>query len=404
MADESIRSLIAELGFEVDTTQADLFNKKFRDLTVNVNQFAGNYERGLSRIKKSNSGFVTTAGDVANGIKTIGRAASNVFRGFAGVEQARGALEFRAKTANKDFQEILSSVEKIRKETGGVVSELDSLNALNVGADLTGNFDFLIDNFSDVIKLAKILGKDVGDVQRTFAEFVATGSNLQELVKFGFFRREQLEALEKAGTSLTPLGQRTRVTVLEGLVERRRPDIEEGFSKFLTKSNATIDRFTASAEEATKVIGEKLNPAINKAAETLSKSTDNFTKEFKKTGDFLKSLEEGSETELGKSIFRGLQNAKDFLSFGDSSGGSTSNISNVRTVNNRQQNIGGNTNQNVVNQTNNITIQGNNGGADETAKSVRDELGKQIRAAQVNEIRRSAPNTLNSQVKVTPSN
>jgi hypothetical protein len=303
---ESIRSLTVKLGYDIDTTGADIFKARFKRVADDTKRIAdrldkafqpkpakraikGPLEKRLDRLNKKintfkqnlkkafkiDKGIENDLKLVANKVKAgfdkikvvalagaaaVAAAGAKVFTGFADIEQARVALEFRA---GDDFEQLSNRINKVREETGGVVSELDALNAFNLGADVIGDFDFLADNFGTVIKLAKVLGKDVGEVQQAFATFIASGSNLQELVKFGFFTPEQIDALKKASTDFSQQGLETRKTLLGAKISEGAPRLQESFNDFLTKSNATLDRLTTNLEDTTVIVGKKLNPVIN---------------------------------------------------------------------------------------------------------------------------------------------
>lgn len=400
MADETIRSLIVKLEYDVDSTGADRFKSSFKQLSDSINRLASNVEKNLSpkklvkigplerrvrllgkRFKKSlrqalrlsPSQFkalesdlkfigknVKKAFDKAKVAALAGAAAlaavvTKSFKGFANVEQARLALEFRV---GDGFEEVLERINKVRESTGNVVSELEALNALNLGVDIAGDLDGLIDNFDDVIKLSKILGKDVGEVQQAFATFITTGSNLQELVKFGFFTPEQIEALQKQGTDLGAQGISARRTQLQAKIQERQPEIQEKFNRFLSLSNATLDRLGTSAEDASKAIGERLNPAINEAAKTLTGAFDDIRRRLEK----------------GESLFDALT----------APGGAK----NKEGTTNQNQNI-----SNVTNITNNVSGVSD---PEQAAAEVERKLAKKINQ---NTQRRTVPQSLNTTIQ-----
>lgn len=324
---ESIRSLTVKLGYDVDTTGADIFKARFKSLTSSLQSISKSLQRQLApkklikigplerRIKlfgtrfrramrkalrlspkqfsnlekdlaflgkKVKAGFDRIKVIALAGAAAIAAATFKIFTGFADIEQARLSLEFRA---GDRFDEVSEKLKKIREETGGVVSELDALNAFNLGADIIGDFDFLADNFGTVIKLAKVLGKDVGEVQQAFANFIATGSNLQELVKFGFFTPQQIDALRKASTDFSQQGLETRKALLGVKIAEGAPRLQEKFNKFLDLSNASIDKFKTTVEDTTVIIGEKLNPAINDWFRGMTSMTE-LIKQSIKEGSF----------------------------------------------------------------------------------------------------------------------
>jgi hypothetical protein len=205
-------------------------------------------------------------------------AATKIFTGFATIEGARGVIEFRVGEDN--IEDTLKRIDDIREKTGNLVSELDALNAINIGANMTGDIDFVIDNFETVIKLSKVLGKDVDEVQRAFSTFIKTGANLDELVAFEFFKVEEIDALKKASTDFSQQGLETRKSLLSGKISKGEEKLDVNFAKVLKRSQATLDRLSTVTEDTVVVLGEKLNPGINKAAQEITGVIDKFKKDI----------------------------------------------------------------------------------------------------------------------------
>lgn len=323
---ESIRSLTVKLGYDIDTTGADIFRTRFNSLKAFLQKSAGSLKgrislrdlfgkTNLSGLEKDfNTRFTKASNRMASHVKKAMlvvaaavaagvAAATKIFTKFAGIEQARGALEFRA---GDEFDEFIKKIDKIRGKEGikGLVSELDALNALNLGADIIGDFDFLADNFETVVKLSKVLGKDVGEVQQAFANFVATGSNLQELVKFGFFTPEQLDALKKASTDFSQQGLETRKALLGTKIEEGAPRLEESFQKFTERSQANIDRLGVAAEDATVALGTNFAPSINEILKDLTDSARRFGEALNQDRGFLNAFLDSFQSTTARSIIR----------------------------------------------------------------------------------------------------
>ena len=194
--------------------------------------------------------------------------------------------------------------------------------------------------------------------QQAFATFIATGSNLQDLVKFKFFTPEEIEALGKTTTDLGVQGIATRRTQLQAKIQERQPEIQEKFNRFLSLSNATLDRLGTSAEDASKAIGERLNPAINEAAKTLTGAFDDIRRRLEK----------------GESLFDALT----------APGGAK----NKEGTTNQNQNI-----SNVTNITNNVSGVSD---PEQAAAEVERKLAKKIN---LNTQRRTVPQSLNTTIQ-----
>ncbi len=333
---ESIRSLTVKLGYDIDTTGANIFRSNFNELQkslrkgANLSGFAKNFNARFNEAGKSIRGNAKRVlAGIAIAIAAGVAAATKVFTGFATIEQARVSLQFRA---GDKFDELIKKIDKTREATGNVVSELDALNAFNLGADVIGDFDFLANNFGTVIKLAKVLGKDVGEVQQAFANFISTGSNLQELVKFGFFSPEQIEALKKAGTDFSQQGLETRKALLGAKIAEGAPKLDIAFEDFSRKSRATIDRLGAAAENLTTVVGEKLAPAINETATGLANSMTRAKETLDKGGGLFGAWLESFQSDSARKFINLFKDTPLILS-GNQQGGNVVNDNSVTNIN-----------------------------------------------------------------------
>lgn len=418
MAEETIRSIVVKLGYEVDTTGSDIFKSRFESFQKALEQIAENTRKSLKpkkmfpigplekrvrlmgkrlrrQIRKSlrispanfkklesDLKFISTVVKkgfdkaktvaIAGGVALAGAlaAGAKVFTGFATVEQARGSLEFRA---GDQFDEILKKIDEVRGMKGikGLISELDTLNAINLGADIIGDLDFIVGNFETVVKLAKVLGKDVGEVQQAFSTFIATGTNLQELVKFGFFTPEQIDALSKASTDFSQQGLETRKQLLSGKIEEAKPRLDENFEKFTKRSQATIDRLGVATEDTIKIIGEKLNPAINKIVNGLTISVDKYREELKKSGSFIDAYTKSFNSDI----------AKKFISF----------FGGVTSDNGPSTNV-------QDNSTTTVNINGSNLSKEEMAEAVRTGIAKDAKKVIQSSARKNVPQALNTTI------
>lgn len=298
MADESVRSLLATLGFEVDNTAADQFEARFKKLESTVRTIAkridaikpkfdkkrgkkagfsfgkalkkaivGGFEsvkfKPGKQITKSLKAGLKKAFKAAKVIAIAGAAALAAAAGkgllrFTDIESAEAALTFKAEKKGVDFLEIKKQLDAVRKSTGDVVDELEVLQALDIGFELTGDFKGVADNMGDVIKFSRVLNKDLAEVQTQFSTFIKTGGNLDELKKFGFFDQKQIEALKRSGTGFGPLAEETRARQLSELIAAEVPRLEKAFNRYNKSNAAFIDKSTTLLQEKTAEFGEDL--------------------------------------------------------------------------------------------------------------------------------------------------
>lgn len=406
MADESVRSLLATLGFELDSTKADQFEARFKKLESTIGTIAkridsfkpkfdgpggakkgkkfGNrikkaflkalkLDKGLPGFTKSLRAGLGKAFKFARIAAIAGAAAivATVGKGllkFTDVQGAKFALRFQAENLGVDFDKILEKLKDVREETGNVVDELDTLQALNVGFQLTGNFENVAENMASVIKFASVLNKDLSEVQQTFSEFVLTGGNLADLKKFGFFDQAQIEALKKAGTGFGPIAERERTRLLDVKIAEQIDRLNKAFKEFGGTNAAFIAKMKVLASEGLVKVGKGVTRDLRKAAEFLGITTET-PREIINTIQVPISKEQALQAREA-----GLQRRKEFLDRPTEP--STTNKTN--TVNQT----------NTINQNNTINING----AD--TEKVRKVVGEVIKDAAQIELRKTPDKAL----------
>lgn len=308
MADESVRSLLVELGYDVDTTGADRFKSSFKRLETSLAGISRRMEKKLNfsfiskNIKKElNKAKIAVAAGIA-GLVAI---STKIFKGFANIESARLALKFNV--GAKETDEFLAKLEKIRLKTGEVVTELELVQAVTLGGNITDDTRFFVENAEKLIKLGKASTKGAGKTIDAIARFIATGGNLDELVELKIIGALQKQAIVAQSAPIGALGIQERTKQARVFIGESSARVDPIFAEFLKTNQATLDRLSARTESAVSALGEKFSGDINKAIVVMSDSVDAFTKEIKTGGGVLKALEEGSATDVGKAFFRLLR-------------------------------------------------------------------------------------------------
>lgn len=378
---ESIRSLVATLGYEVDTTGADRFNSSFNKLNSSINRLGGNYSKSVDKMKATNSRFVVTAGDLVNAIGKVASAGKEVFLAFADIQQARVTLAFR--TSREEADSLINRVGEVTKATGGVVSQLDALNAITFGGNITDQMDFFINNLDKIIKLSKVAGKDFKETSDAIAQFIATGQGLDRLVELEVITARQKEALEVSGTAET-LGKQgisARAAQAQVFLERGAPRVEEFFKEFQKTGGAAVDQLRTAIEDTNIIIGEKLNPAVTKLATGLKDSTNNFREALEKNGSFIDAWTASFNSDAAKAVIK---------LFGGVTGKEGGGIEEGKGV------LGGTITNSQVN---NITINANGANAEDVAAKTRSEIAKMAERINQNNSRKKIPKSINANIQ-----
>ncbi len=288
MADETIRSLIAKLGYDVDTTGAKRFEKSFDDLTTSVKDgakdlkgvdfsaFLKNYNKqikdGLKPLKSSlKLQFLSLGKDMA---KFAADSVKKIFTSFATVEQARGTLEFNV--GSEGLEKVNTALNSLPESIKNVTSELNVLKALIPAVDQVSDLSFFTNNLETIIKLSKVSGKSIEESIGIFSDFIQTGSNLDDLAKFNIISPEELKQFRQTGSG-AQLGKASQEFRQQFLVERQGRMQEKTtmfFQKWSTTSTATLDKFDAAGTKLTNTIGEVITPSLNGLADVFLDATD----------------------------------------------------------------------------------------------------------------------------------
>jgi len=380
---ESIRSLTIKLGYDVDTTGANMLKSSFSNLQKSLNRLSSNYERSINKMGKANRRFVVTAGDLVNAVKKIASVGKAVFTAFADIQQARVTLAFR--TSKEEADKLIKRIAAITQATGGYVSQIDALNAVSFGGNITGQMDFFINNLEKIIKLSKVSNVDFKEASAAIAQFITTGQGLDRLVEFKIISAAQKEAFEVSGAAklIGQQGIRARTAQAQEFLDIGAPRVELFFKEFQKTGGAAIDQLKTSVEDTNILVGEVLNPAIVELVTGLKDSTNNFKNALKKNSSFVDAWTASFNSEAARSIIK---------LFGGVTGDQVQQNSVNPITNNRQQ-----TNQqtNVTDQSTTVINVNGAGDPEKVAKKVMDETNKKVIQ---NSLRRTIPQALNTTI------
>lgn len=281
---ESIRRLTVSLGYDIDMTGANTFKSSLGNLSKALDRLSDNYDKSIKKMGSSNKRFVITAGDVVNAIKKVARQGKKVFLAFADIQQARVSLAF--KTSQKEADVFIKKIADITKATGGYVSQIDALNAVTFGGNITDDTEFFVRNLDKIIKLSKVANKDFKETSAAIAQFIATGSGLDQLVDLRIISASEKDRIERTKTAglLTKQGISARAVQAQGFLTAGSPRADTFFKEYQKTGGASIDQMATSAENFNIAIGERLNPAITYAANGIKTYTDRLDKVLKKEG------------------------------------------------------------------------------------------------------------------------
>jgi hypothetical protein len=378
---ESIRTLTIKLGYDVDTTGANILKSSFVNLQKSLDRLSTNYEKSIGNMGKANRRFVITAGDLANGIKKIFDVGKKVFVAFADIQQARVTLAFR--TSQEEADNLIKRVGEITKATGGYVSQLDALNAVSFGGNMTGQMSFFIDNLDKIIKLSKVAGTDFKETSDAIANFITTGQGLDRLVEFKVITAAEREAIELSGMAgiIGKEGITARTGRAERFLEVGAPRVEKSFLEFQKTGGAALDQLNTSAENLNIVVGQKLNPVVTDVVKDMTR--------------FLNSVKKGTLisdrlAETGEQFDKDLNKVKSFFGVGKKNGvdkSVTSQITNRNSQTSQQTSI---TDQST-------TVINVNGAGDpeKVAKKVMEENNRKVIQSS---LRKTTPQSLNTSI------
>lgn len=272
---DSIRSLTVKLGYDVDTTGANIFKGSFKNLKRELNRAAGtggfekaflaNLARSGERIKKRSSRIFA---GIAVAIAVAFAAATKAFTGFATKEQAEISLERRV--GKTGLEKAKESAEATQKATGKIVKDVELLNAIAQGFDLTGDLDFILKILPVAVKESKILGKSLSE---TMAILVgAAKGNLEAAIPLGFSTAQLEQAKERAGVKGKDFGLETGKALVLDLISRTETQRAETFLRFTKGANAALDKVKVSANEVSNALGERLAPTVNNVVTGMDQS------------------------------------------------------------------------------------------------------------------------------------
>lgn len=255
----TLRSLIAELGFQVDTTPADRFNsavnKSKNTLNslnfINLSGFNKNIKKGL----KTAAGIV--AAGIAAGIVTAIK--------FANVKQALSQLKFQFKDS---FQPLRDEVADILADPvfGKLTTELDLLNAAAAAVGTGIDPDVIIRNLRNILGFSTVFRQNITEGIAPFIDFIKTG-NLEILLKTGRLTAEQAVFLQKAGIDPSREAVRARIIRLEDLFKDISPEIRKSLEKLIEEGALSQKRLASSFDTLTLEIGKKTLPAFRQLTE-----------------------------------------------------------------------------------------------------------------------------------------
>lgn len=301
MADESVRSLLATLGFEVDNTGADQFEARFKKLesslvsiSAKINKlpklnnkkafikgllFGQSIKKGIQSgmLFNKKTGFGAFQSSLLVGLAGAFRVAkiaalaasaalvAGLFKSvlvFKNIDDATRSLTFQAKVKGLDFSVIERDLEKTRKDIGSVFTKLEVFQAVEVGLKKTGGFGFVKNNLEVLTKVAKGMNMELSDTVDIFGAFIQTGTNITELEKFGFFFREQTEAIQRQGTGFGNIAQATRAGLMLEFLAGIDPVASQIFEEYKDSLSGQLDQVGVFLSEKGEEVGRKASSAF----------------------------------------------------------------------------------------------------------------------------------------------
>lgn len=293
MPGTSVRQLVADLGFKVDTTPATRFDAA-------VNRSKKTLE-GLSQVRLGRFGLrlkkFFAAG--AAGVAAVGTAAAVAFNKFSDVAQGLKQLEFQFKGKFKPLKEEIDSILD-DKTLGKLTTELELINTAAAAFELGLDPDVFIRSLRPALEFAIVNRKSVGEITAAIASFVGE-ANLDLLIKLGNLNQRQIELLKTAGVGPGQAGIIARTAKVEELFKGIRQEIQKSLQELVESGVLSQKQFVNTLDATAKELGEKTLPAIKAITKAAIDLLDEFRGRIKQesvTESFFKTfftLPEGFE-------------------------------------------------------------------------------------------------------------
>jgi hypothetical protein len=239
MADEKVRGLLAELGFDFDPSGAEKFKKTFDDLkkqlkSANKDFDAFTFEKffnSLNRDFRSRSKILSTTmkANLALVAIEVGRMAKDVlgqtFRAFATKEEAEFLIQ--TKIGEEGLENIKKSISGIKPEAKGMIKEIDILNASYQALLTSGEkgVSLVLGNIERIAMSAVQTQTSFGDVASRIIQFYLQGG-IENLKNLGF-TPEQVQEMQKRGFD--------KLTTDKTMMSARGQFLQEGLPKLQTE-------------------------------------------------------------------------------------------------------------------------------------------------------------------------
>lgn len=285
----TIRELIANLGFKVDTTAATRFdaavNRSKKNLESLTNVRLGRFS---SRLKTM---FKVGAGGVA-AVATASVVAFNKFSDVArGLKQLESQFKGKFKPLKAEIDSILTD-----KTLGKLTTELELVNTAAAAFELGLDPDVFIRSLRPALEFALVNRKSVSEITGAIAAFIGE-ADLDLLIKAGQLNQRQIELLKTAGVGPGQAGIIARTARVEELFAGIRPEIQKSLKELVESGVLSQKQLLNTLDETAKELGEKTLPAIK----AITKEAISLLNEFRER---IKKEEEGVFEAFFKTIFR----------------------------------------------------------------------------------------------------
>ncbi len=265
-----VRQLVAEFGFQVDTTPADRFDAAVKRSKRNLTDFSKidlvRFSRGLKR---------ALAGTAAIFAAEITAGLLGAFK-QADIKKVEEQLKFQFRA---DFDSIRQEVERILKDPilGRLTTELELLNA---AATLRGEGfqpDVIKRNLANVLKFSTIMRENLEQGTQSFLGALKSG-DLKLFIQAGKFSAQQAQLIEKTGTGLGRLGLLGRVIEVEKLFGEIDERVNKRLVELISTGALAQERLFNTLDKLAVEIGDKTLPAFRDLNKELLPFIDSLIK------------------------------------------------------------------------------------------------------------------------------
>jgi len=273
MADEPVRSLLAQLGFDFDPTGADRFKSKFNDLKITMKNAKGDFEdvnldsffKSMNDSFKKNEGatrklwklsLFRLGADVARwAMKATGKA----FKVFATIDEAKSALEFRKEIGTSGLKKIEDAISKLPQPIKDLTTDLDLLNSVFDSMTKTSDLGYVLSQLERMAALGLATRQSTQGASSAFMDFIKTGA-MGGLTDLGLTTAQEADeyARTKFSSMMAEVTPAQRMMFAQTLMPRLDSRLAKSTERISNSASGLFKRASSESENLSSSFGENI--------------------------------------------------------------------------------------------------------------------------------------------------